>query len=138
MVLLLSPSIMSNTRRYKTDTPAFNTNVSTVYKVVTLDDIWSLLSSIEVKVNSNDSNLKYITSKLKIFESNFINIKKSLNNLSLELIHVKKNNSVLTSDIRSCIHYERELFIWRIHMSNHLLEFDITKEFSERLLKKKN
>lgn len=46
---------MSNTRRNKTDTSAINTNVNTVDKVVTLEDIWSLLSSIEVKVNLNET-----------------------------------------------------------------------------------
>lgn len=57
---------MSNNHKTKSDTPIKKTNVNTANKVITLEDIWSILTNIEGKVKENETNLNDINFKLKI------------------------------------------------------------------------
>lgn len=63
---------MSNLQKPKADTPVKMPSNSFKNKAITVNNIWSLLSDINNKVNSYDTGIKDINIKLSSFESLFI------------------------------------------------------------------
>lgn len=91
---------MSNSQKSKTDTPFKKSHVSSDNRAITLDNIWSLLSNTNNKVNTYDFGIKDINIKLTNLESLFIDLIKSLGKLSSDLSKVKKDNETMSSEIQ--------------------------------------
>lgn len=127
---------MNNLQKPKSDTPVRKSSNNSTNKTVTLDNIWSLLSSIDLKVNTYDSGLKDINNKLSNLDSTVNGIKKSLNKISLDLTQVKKENENLTSELQ--LLRQRISNLEQSNSSIPLPDFDIVKESHDRLSKENN
>lgn len=61
----------NNNHKPKNDIPIKETNSDADINVLTLEDIWFPVIVIEVKVKSNESDLKDISSRIKCIEYKF-------------------------------------------------------------------
>lgn len=127
---------MNNPQKSKADTPAKKPLNSSNNKVITLDNVWSLLSDINNKVNMYDTSIKDINVKLSSLENYIIDLKKSLKNLSSDLSKLKEENKTMSSEIKSL--HERITLLENSNTSIQLPDFDIVKESRDRLLKENN
>lgn len=127
---------MSNSQKPKADTPIKKPSNCFTNKSITLDNIWSLLSDINNKVNTYDSGFKDITTKLSSLESSLNDFTISLGKLSSDLSKVKKDNETLSSEV--LLLRERVIQLEHSHSSIQPSDFDIVKESRDRMQKENN
>lgn len=123
---------MASSQKPKADTPVMKTLTRNASKTITLDNIWSVLSDVNDKVTTYDSDFNNINIKLSNLESSFNDFKSSLNLISTELSKVKKDNEGLSSEIQLL----RSRVIQLEHSQSH--NVDVIQESHDRLLKEKN
>lgn len=98
--------------------------------------MWSLLSSIESKVNSHDTRLKDLKVKLSSLDSTFKEHKKSLDNVTSELVQVKIDNMVLNSEVQAL--QERVVQLEHTRPINQFIVFVIVNGSRARIHKEKH
>lgn len=91
---------MASSHEPKADTPEEKTLSKNANTPITLEVVWSVLSDINGKVNTYDSNFNNINIRLSNLESSLDDFNNSSGLLSSELSKVKKDNESLSSEIQ--------------------------------------
>jgi len=104
------------------------------HKEITLSDVWSFLKKIQESVLSHGNMLTTIVSNTKNLKTSFKCFSSVVENLSKELVQVKKEKAVLSSAVKQlqekicCLEYTTRV-------GTPIPEFDVFHEAHKRMLK---
>lgn len=112
-------------------------STSITKKVVTLDDIWKSLVTIQESVSSHDKKLETIVKNIEVFEISLKSFSTAIDNLTTELNLVKEEKASLAIEVKS-LHEKVSKLESKHHCGPATHEHNIFQESLERMSKANN